>query len=145
MFELISFFGLCGIAVCLYAIGVERRASRKKAQGANFDEACDIRNRMSCSAVLTSKYAHMLGYLFNLRADHPLNLSNSYYGLGFYGLMVIYPFLSIPYSDWILYGLTSGSLVFSAVLSYCMFILLNDVCLVCMAIHIINICLFMYA
>lgn len=141
---MIDLLGFIGSMVCLYTICVEHRASRKK-KDASFNEYCDLSNRISCSAVLTSKYAYMMGNLFNLPDSHPLNLSNSHYGLLYYTFIMLFPYLPIPYANWVLIALTAGSIIFSVVLSYCMFVLLKNICLMCIAIHVINVALFFIA
>eukprot|EP01147_Barroeca_monosierra_P006140 gene6140-7397_t len=79
MSKLVALTAVCGIAVCLFAFYVEHEASANT----DFKAPCDVREGMSCSKVLTSKWGRGYG------EDSPLNLPNSIYGLAFYGSLLI--------------------------------------------------------
>ncbi len=137
-FDPIFVLGVCGILICLYAIYVERNAKGKKR---NYKPVCDINDNMSCTLVLTSEYAYMTKYVFNLNNDHPLNVPNTYYGLLFYSCIVLSAFIHVPFQYYLLLSVSSMSLLASGGLMYFMY-KLWDFCLVCMASHVVNILLF---
>lgn len=142
--SIILLFGMLGLLASLYAIHVERKA-RKEGPG---KAACDINNRMSCSSVLTSKYAKMTGLVFSLKENHPLNVPNTYFGVLFYLAIIIYPmfpFTMIPFREVLLFGATLFSVCFSFLLAYILYFKLNDFCIVCVTTYIINAVLFFCA
>jgi vitamin-K-epoxide reductase (warfarin-sensitive) len=133
--------GLLGLAITLYAIHVERKAASEKAEKA----FCDINDRMSCTRVLTSPYAKMVGKIFKLPADHKLNVPNTYYGVLFYIAIMLYtkfPFTLIPFREVLLMAASSFSLVACCGLAYIMYFKLKDVCIVCMATWAVNVGIF---
>lgn len=143
--DLISCCGLVGIVLCLYAIYIERQATKAKKNDEDYQPFCNINDRTSCTAVLTSDYAHMLGYMLNLDSDHVLNMSNSHYGLAYYTSIFIYNSSFgqvIPYRAFFLFAASTFSIIFSIILCYFMFAVINKSCLVCFIIHALNILLF---
>lgn len=133
---MIDVLGFLGVCVCLYSLKVENNAKKKKED--DYDEYCDLSDRMSCSRVLTSKYSKMFGLIFGLSPDHPLNQSNAHAGLFYYTMLMLYPVINFPYKAYLLLTMSTVSIIFSVVLLYCMIVKLNDLCLVCMLIHLIN-------
>ena len=77
---------ICGIAVCLYAIHVER----SKHANPSYHAMCDFSEGASCSRVLTSDASIGFGIVGRLLGDdHPLNLPNTYYGVVVYVLLAV--------------------------------------------------------
>lgn len=125
-----------GITLSLYAFYVETR----KDQDPNYRAACDISERMSCSRVLTSRWARGFG-LFD--SSSVFNIQDSLYGLVFYCLSLILN----QSSSWkmiarlrvILSLLTNFGSVY---LGYILYFVLHDICLVCCGMYIVNFLLF---
>ena len=139
---LISILGLIGLAVTLYAINVEKNAVAAKRA------LCDINEHISCTLVLTSKYAKMMGLIFKLPYKHPLNLPNTYYGLIFYIIIIlypVYPFTLIPFREVLFLVASSFSLLSCCGLAYILYVYLKDFCIVCVATYIVNIFIFYQA
>lgn len=136
--------GFLGVLASLYAMYVERQGSTNK----EYVALCDINNSMSCSRVLKSEYAKLGRFMFGLRADHPLNVPNTYFGLVFYiGVMMysIYPFMFFPFSSHLLFFASVLSIGASCVLAYILAFVLRDVCLVCMTTYVINALILYYS
>ena len=137
----ITLTGIIGFIVTAYAISVER----KSRSNPKYVALCDISNSMSCSRVLTSEYSKLTGRLFGLKADHPLNLPNTYFGLIFYSAVIIYPYVFIPYRELLFFLATSLSMMMCVYLAYILYFKLNDFCVVCVTTYVINAVLFYYA
>src|SRR5690606_34630540 len=110
-----------------------------------FKAWCDLGKGMSCTKVLTSPWAKMLGYMFNLPSDHPLNIPNTYLGIIFYFCIILYPmsaFRWVPLRKYLLLGASLLSLASSAYLLYILYAVLHDFCVVCVTTHIANMLIF---
>lgn len=127
---MIAFWGFLGLLTSVYAIYVEKRATSKA--------YCDIKEGMSCSRVLKSRYAKMLGLTFGLGPKHPLNISNAHFGLLFYCLVVLYPFVFVPFKEGFLLAASTGAMLASCGLAYILMVKLHDLCLVCVATYAWN-------
>ena len=75
--ELISVIGL---SISVYAIYVEN----KKTQDESYQALCDIGEKISCSAVLTSEWSHLFSTIGLFKKDSILDQSNAVYGFLFY-------------------------------------------------------------
>lgn len=134
--ELITLFGLFGIVATFYAIYVEKKSIATKGQ---YTFLCDVNETMTCSRVLTSEYAKLGRFFFNLSKDHPLNLPNTYYGLLFYFAVTLYTtFTFVPFREYLFFGAAVGSIVASCILAYILAFELHQVCLVCVVTYFIN-------
>lgn len=134
--------GLCviGVLACLYAIDIESSGKKPK-----YQRICDVNESMSCTLVLTSKYAHMAKLMFKLDENSMFNLSNAQYGLMFYiGLFVFqfYPFTLIPFHDVLFLLATSASVVGSIGLALILKYILHNLCMICVCMYVINTLLF---
>lgn len=123
------YLGLLGFLVTLYAIKVER---------SNEPALCDIKNRMSCSRVLKSEYNSMIGRLLGLKKNHPLNFPNTYYGILYYTIVMLYDFIEFPYKYNIMLTMVALSCLASLGLAYILYYKLQDFCVVCVTTYIIN-------
>ncbi|XP_050408303.1 vitamin K epoxide reductase complex subunit 1-like protein 1 [Patella vulgata] len=127
---------LLGICVSMYALRIEL----KKEADPTYRAACDFNSRMSCSKVLTSKYSKgfgIVGVLFG--EDHLLNQRNCNLGILFYTVQILLAFLPNPAvcSRLLLCCSIAGG-IGSVYLALILFIVLKDVCLVCITTYIIN-------
>eukprot|EP01127_Copromyxa_protea_P015155 TRINITY_DN4316_c0_g1_i1.p1 TRINITY_DN4316_c0_g1~~TRINITY_DN4316_c0_g1_i1.p1 ORF type:complete len:183 (-),score=13.31 TRINITY_DN4316_c0_g1_i1:160-708(-) len=103
-------WALVGVLVSLYSIYVELHASQED----DFVAFCDITPSVSCSKVLTSPYAKMVGYVYDLPEDHSLNVPNTYLGLLFYSAVILYsipPFTRVPHRELLFFSASCLSLV----------------------------------
>lgn len=123
---------IMAMAACDYAIKIEKA-------GKSIKQACDINDVISCSSVLTSKYAHMVKLILKLEEDSPLNLSNAQYGLMAYFVLMIVQFLE--YNQLFLI-MTTVSVIASLGLAYILRFILHQFCSVCAFMYGINFLLF---
>jgi vitamin-K-epoxide reductase (warfarin-sensitive) len=132
---MIALLGVLGVLATLYAISVEKNNDAKQ------KALCDINEHMSCSRVLKSPYARMVGMIFGLNKNHPLNVPNTYYGLLFYVAIILYsfyPFTLIPFREVMLLFAASGSILASFGLACILYFKLKDFCVVCVTTYVIN-------
>ncbi len=112
---------LAGIGFLLsgYALYVKMRIERNP----SFRPACDVSDHISCTKAFGSAYGTTMG------------MPNPVYGLIFYSLVFLF-------FDSALYISTAGILA-SAYLAYISYVKQKNFCLVCSAIYLINILLFL--
>jgi len=162
---MLTFFSIAGIVLTSYAIYVEKVASKKNSEkktdqiSVNFGKAkfdisdneepkkvaCDINDKISCSSVLSSEYAYLVGKYFKLPKNSIWNVPNTYYGMLYYFAVFIYPFIWFPFKAYLLVGVSFMTLVVSAILAYIMQFLLKQYCVVCVLIYVVNISIFCIA
>ncbi len=128
MFALFG-LGLLGLALTCYAIQVESKAEA--------NAWCDISDRMSCSRVLKSEYAKMVGMMLKLSPSNPLNVPNTYYGVGYYLLVVLWAAFE-PFPQQLMLAASFMSILASLGLAYILYFKLNDFCVVCAATYVVN-------
>ena len=113
---------LAGVLLSLYAFAIEKRKTSERA-------FCDINRTMTCSAVLKSKYGHLLG------------VSNSALGIFFYLLVF---FLVVYHSPYVFYFFLLATLG-SFYLGYIQIFVLRKFCVVCSMIYVINLFLLLFS
>ena len=78
--------------ISCYAVYVEV----SKHADPEFKALCDFNEKSSCSRVLTSSYGTGMGLISVLLGeDHPLNISNSFYGIILYSLLALFSELCV--------------------------------------------------
>ncbi len=123
---MLLYLGLAGILVTLYAIYVEKTPGKA---------LCDVGEHMSCTRVLKSPYAKMVGKMLGLGPKHPLNLPNTYFGIMFYLTVCLCAFFHFYH---LLLILSIVSMIASFGLAYILYFKLQDFCLVCVTTYVIN-------
>jgi len=108
----------------------------------NYRPLCDVEEGVSCSSVLTSKYAKGFGLVGGLMGDeaHPLNQPNSVYGLAFYGLnfLLFAAFRGRSFvAELQFYAVILANFV-SCYLAYLLYAVLKNLCYVCVATYAVN-------
>lgn len=123
---------LAGIGLASYAFYVETRVSGDR----SYRAACDISARMSCSRVLTSRWGRGFGLLPD---DSPLNLPDSIFGLLYYVLSLllnrVHTSKAVARLRVLLSVLTNLGSVY---LGYILYFVLQDVCVVCCGMYLVN-------
>lgn len=140
----ITFLGIIGIIVCLYAIYIDKVSKKEK----NYVAFCDINNYMSCSVVLKSPYSRLTKLCFGLNENSLFNVPNTYYGLLFYiaiTIYPIYPFTLIPFRELMFFGASFTSLLLCCALAYILYFKLHNFCAICVATYFINMFIFWFA
>jgi vitamin-K-epoxide reductase (warfarin-sensitive) len=115
-----------GILLSLYAIYVERKASKN----AEYKAVCDISENMSCGKAFTSEYGKTFG------------ISNSILGLLFYIFVLVLVYLN--YLNYVMY-LGILSMFLTLYLAYVSYFRLKNLCLVCTGVYIVNILLLLFS
>ena len=127
---------LVGISLSLYAFYVETRATGDR----SYRAACDISERMSCSRVLTSRWGRGFGLL---PEDSPLNIPDSLVGLIYYCLSIILNRSHTSKTIARLRVIFSVMTIFGSMyLGYILYFVLQDVCVVCCGMYLVNFLLF---
>lgn len=129
------FLCIFGIIVSLYALYIEVR----KEHDPSYKAACDIGENISCSKVLTSKYGRGFGFVSLLLGnEHFMNVRNCNLGILFYSLQIIVGMLPGSLPVLLLLLASSVSVIGSLYLAFILFVVLKDLCLVCVTTYVIN-------
>jgi len=100
---------------------------------------CDISESISCSKVFNSSYGKGFGVIGPLLGeDHPLNQSNSVYGIIFYSLMGVLSFFNVKAISTMQVFFSVCSNLMSVYLGYILYFILDDMCVVCVSTYVIN-------
>jgi len=119
----IALVAAAGFALSLYDYFVERKIMANPA----YKPACDLSDRISCSKPILSQY----GKLFFV--------SNALVGMAFYSVVFIAALLGLSQ---VLFILACGAIGASLVLAYILYFKVHALCLICSAIYVVNILLF---
>ncbi|XP_076434799.1 vitamin K epoxide reductase complex subunit 1-like protein 1 isoform X2 [Babylonia areolata] len=121
------FLSVVGVVISVYSLYVELQ----KEKNPNFRAACDFNDKMSCSRVLTSKYARGFGFVGKLLGrDHLLNVRNCNLGILFYlAYLTVAPVLLV---------MSVMGILTSLYLGFILFYVLQDVCVVCISTYCVN-------
>lgn len=88
-----AFLTLVGLMLSVYSVIVEHAVLSDE----SYSAICDINEKISCSAVLSSEYSFGFGLVEGvLGKNHILNQPNSYYGVLFYPVQLLTSELIIP-------------------------------------------------
>lgn len=110
---------LVGLMICLYGLWVEKQLERD----AGYKPVCDISDRASCTKVIKSPYARLLGF------------SNIYAGIIFYVVTGICAYIGLIH---IVLLLAVCSCIASLFLAYILYTRIKTVCVICTAIYAVN-------
>jgi|SRR3989344_1753132 len=123
---ILQILAIIGFILSIYAFYVEKRYEANN----KYHAACDISDRVSCTKAFESKYGHTYG------------ISNSLLGMGFYAIIFVLLLLNLSN---IVFYLSAISLIGSLYLAYVLYFKVKSFCLVCNAIYIVNILLFVFS
>jgi len=116
---LIGILAFIGALLTLYLLHVEASLLQNK----NYKSLCDISDKVTCTGVAKSQYAHLFG------------VSNAVLGILYYGLVAI---LAIFGEMRLITIVSIPAMVLTLVLGYMLFYKIKKVCPVCYAAYIIN-------
>lgn len=119
----IALVAAVGFALSLYGYFVERKIMENPA----YKPACDLSDRISCSKPILSAYGKLLF------------VSNTLVGMAFYGLVFVLALLGLAYPIFLLACIALGA---TLVLAYILYFKVGSFCLICHAIYLVNIVLF---
>ena len=115
-----------GFVISLYAFWLEQKVKHEP----DYKAACDISQRMSCTAPIKSPYARIFYF------------SNAGIGMAYYALVALLAWLSLPQP---LLIVTMAGVAGSIALAYVLYGKIKTVCLVCTSLYLINIVLLILA
>uniref|UniRef100_A0A034WUW9 vitamin-K-epoxide reductase (warfarin-sensitive) n=1 Tax=Bactrocera dorsalis TaxID=27457 RepID=A0A034WUW9_BACDO len=131
--SLLRFRGWClvGLLLSVYATYVELRAEKD----ADYVAMCDLSPKISCTAVFTSNYGKGFGLTQYFTSWSP---PNGVLGIGFYILLLLMaPPRHHPLA-WLQLMLCFASNLLSVYLAYLLYFVLEDLCVVCVSIYVVN-------
>ncbi|XP_005987585.1 vitamin K epoxide reductase complex subunit 1-like protein 1 [Latimeria chalumnae] len=130
---------ILGILLSLYAYHVER----EKMRDAGYQAMCDLSERISCSKVFTSRWGRGFGLLGSIFGkDSAMNQPNSVFGFIFYVLQMMLGMTVSAVAALILMTSSIVSVVGALYLSYILYFVLKDFCIICITTYLLNFILF---
>ncbi|XP_059829179.1 vitamin K epoxide reductase complex subunit 1-like protein 1 [Mobula hypostoma] len=130
---------LLGVLLSVYAYHVE--SARGSDPG--YVAMCDFSEQMSCTKVFGSRWGRgfgLVGIIFG--TESALNQPNSIYGLSFYVLQMLLGMTVSAMAALILMTTSIVSVVGALYLSYILYFVLKDFCIICITTYILNFILF---
>ncbi|XP_048413227.1 vitamin K epoxide reductase complex subunit 1-like protein 1 [Stegostoma tigrinum] len=130
---------LLGMLLSVYAYHVESA----RATQPGYVAMCDLSERMSCTKVFGSRWGRgfgLVGIIFG--KDSALNQPNSIYGLIFYILQMLLGMTVSAMAALILMTTSIVSVVGALYLSYILYFVLKDFCIICITTYLLNVTLF---
>ncbi|KAA0187383.1 Vitamin K epoxide reductase complex subunit 1 [Fasciolopsis buskii] len=129
-----SLISCSGILVCVYALYVEH----SKEADSDYQPACDISDRISCTKAFLSKYSRGFGLLPRMLENSFLNQRNPVYGLIFYSLLLVLDRCGTLGALKLSLFLAVLSCIGSIYLAYLLYFVIRSLCLVCLTVYAIN-------
>ncbi|XP_014213150.1 vitamin K epoxide reductase complex subunit 1 [Copidosoma floridanum] len=121
---------LLGVGISYYSYIVETTKEKDK----SYQPFCDISEHVSCTKAFMSKYGKGFGLI---PRDSPLYLPNSLYGIIFYTIVASLSLFNSYWNTVLMLIAAVVSNLFSVYLARVLY-LLQDFCLVCMSLYVIN-------
>jgi len=129
---------LAGVALSIYSLHVKTT----KLEDDSYTALCDINEKISCSAIFTSKWGRGFGIVhYFVGEDHFLNQSNSLYGIFYFLLQTLACFTEGRKLSQFLYWSTGFGIMSCMYLAYILAFILEDFCIVCVSTYFITISL----
>ncbi|KAK3781668.1 hypothetical protein RRG08_043579 [Elysia crispata] len=129
------FLCMLGMCISVFAMYVEIL----KEKNPDYVALCDINSYITCSRVLTSRFAKGFGIVEKIFSKTSLlNQPNTVYGMAFYTFMATLA-LSSSSSSAVVQTVSSIAANFGSVyLGYILLFILKDFCLVCVSTYVVN-------
>jgi vitamin-K-epoxide reductase (warfarin-sensitive) len=115
-----------GFLLATYAAYVEYKFAEAQRLGLQYKAFCDI-GMFSCTKVFSSEFGHASQYLGLPR------ISNAVVGMAFYLVAILFE-RNLP----VLLFMSVTSSIGSCVLFYILTVMMNDFCIVCFSIYVVN-------
>ncbi|KAJ8368360.1 hypothetical protein SKAU_G00083880 [Synaphobranchus kaupii] len=130
---------LLGILLSMYAFHVERENARDP----SYQPLCDVSNSVSCSKVFNSRWGRGFGLLGSIFGENgAMNQPNSIYGLIFYLFQLLLGLTVSAMAALILMTTSTVSVVGSLYLSYILYFVLKDFCIISITTCVLDFILF---
>jgi len=132
--EQLGYLTFLGLFLSIYALNVEIQSHKDK----SYHALCDSSSGWySCTQVFNSPPGHLLSYWNLVSTNSILNIPNAALGVIFYTAMLISQ-TSFPSMIWLQQSMSTMAVLASIYLLYVLVFVLKDICLVCLATHLIN-------
>ncbi|XP_039612757.1 vitamin K epoxide reductase complex subunit 1-like protein 1 [Polypterus senegalus] len=126
---------LLGILLSVYAYHVQREVTKDP----NYVALCDLNDSLSCSKVFTSRWGRGFGLLGSIFGKNSaMNQPNSVYSFAFYVLQMLLGMTASAMAALILMGTSIVSVIGSLYLSYILYFVLKDLCIICITTYTLN-------
>jgi|SRR5579859_2381762 len=122
MMILVVILALLGLGISAYMYWIEQTLKMSP----NYQAACDLSDRVSCTRVIKSEYSHLL------------YISNNIVGIIFYSIVAI---LGILDAQGLVFIAALGACISSVYLAYLIYIKIKSYCVMCTSLYVINILL----
>ena len=126
MINVIIILAIIGFCISLYAYFTESKIK----EDPNYHPACDINDRISCSAPLKSEYSNIFYF------------SNALMGMVYYILVGVLAYFGLHR---LVLVATAGGAFMSLILAYLLYFKIKSLCIVCTSLYIVNILLLLFA
>ncbi|KAK9412387.1 vitamin K epoxide reductase complex subunit 1-like protein 1 isoform 1-T1 [Vipera latastei] len=126
---------LAGIILSLYAYHLER----EKGRDLQYQALCDLSERVRCSSAISSRWGRGFGLLGSIFGkDSAINQPNSVFGLIFYILQMLLGMTASAVAALVLMMSSIVSVIGSLYLSYILYFVLKEFCVVCVITYLLN-------
>jgi len=128
---LVRLLAVVGFILSAYAYHVEQELINAQRSGLQYVALCDV-GWFSCSKVFSSEYGHASQFIGLPR------ISNALFGMLFYTAVITFTSLAPKLMFPVVFLMYAVSCVGSLVLGCILIFVLNDICIVCMSIYVVN-------
>lgn len=125
MINVIIILAIIGFCISLYAYFTESKIK----EDPNYRPACDINDRISCSAPLKSEYANIFYF------------SNATMGMLFYITVGVLAFFNMHR---LLLAVSALGLLMTFALAYLLYFKIKSLCIICTSLYMVNILIFLF-
>lgn len=116
---ILQLLALIGLVLSIYFLYVDYEVSKNK----NYKALCDFSSKLSCSKAVKSKHSRLV------------LLPNAVWGVVYYSMVIV---LATIKMNGLVFLISIPIIIFTAYLSYVLYVEMKDYCVVCTATHLIN-------
>ncbi|XP_071093348.1 vitamin K epoxide reductase complex subunit 1-like protein 1 [Haliotis cracherodii] len=128
---------LCSLGIIISGYAYHVEISKEKDD--SYRALCDLSETISCSKVFTSRWGRGFGLIDRIVGRESwLNQPNSVFGMAFYAFQVTLAYNPTSVGAIVQFVSSVIANVGSVYLAYILFFVLNDVCIVCISMYIVN-------
>jgi len=128
-------FATLGVILSAYALYVEHKISHKQPEDDEFSALCDIESiGASCSSAFSLPEGKMMSYFGIVPEGHLLDIPNAFLGVLYYTYwLALRPMFPVPLTT----AISTLAMMSSVFLAYKLLVL-QELCLLCLSTHLIN-------
>lgn len=133
---------IIGLLISVYGFYVETNMEKDH----DYKAMCDINEAVSCSKVFASEYGKGFGIIGKILGENSaLNVPNPVYGMFFYGFMALISLVECANVSKVQRFLSLISNILSVYLAYLLYFVIQYLCVVCVALYVVNAFLLYYS